>query len=110
MSKNLSDAELDAQQASQIPDKEAMSLLDVNVDLDLALDIAAPIDAAVAANANVAAPIDAAAAANVLSPDSIASAQGDQDSVIYQQLDGEAIANATQNADIDQSDDTATAG
>ena len=53
-----------------------MSLLDVNADLDLALDIAAPIDAAVAANANVAAPIDAAVGANVLSFDSTAAAVG----------------------------------
>ena len=102
---NLTEQEIEAQEAAEIPDKEAMSLLDVNVDLDLALDLAAPIDAAVAANANAAAPIDAAAAANVLSANSIASASADQDSVILQELDGEAIANATQDATIDQSDE-----
>ena len=104
-------ADLEAQGASQVPDKEAMSLLDplpdglLNLDVDLALDadVAAPIDAAVAANANVAAPIDAAVAANVASPDGVAQAVADQDSVIVQNLDGEAIANATQDATIDQS-------
>ncbi|MEY2469679.1 MAG: hypothetical protein QOF21_2377 [Actinomycetota bacterium] len=102
---NLTDEEIDAQEASKIPDKEAMSLLDINADLDLALDIAAPIDAAVAANANAAIPLDAAVAANALSPDSIASASADQDSIIVQDLDGVAEANATQAADIDQSGD-----
>jgi len=100
---NLTEEEIGAQEAAQIPDKEAMSLLDINADLDLALDIAAPIDAAIAANANVAAPIDAAVAANVLSPDSIASASADQDSIVMQDLDGVAEANATQDAHIDQS-------
>ncbi len=102
---NLTDEELEAQDGASIPDKEAMSLLDINADLDLALDIAAPIDAAVAANANAAVPIDAAVAANALSPDSIASASADQDSIISQELDGVAEANATQNANIDQSGD-----
>lgn len=41
------------------------SLLNVAVDLALDADVAAPIDAAVAANVDVAAPIDAAVAANV---------------------------------------------
>ena len=104
---NLTEEEIKAQEASELPDKEAMSLLDVNVDLDLALDLAAPIDAAVAANANAAAPIDAAAAANVLSVNAVASASADQDSVILQNLEGEATATAIQDADIDQSDDGA---
>jgi hypothetical protein len=99
----LSADELRAQGAAQLPDKEAMSLLDVNADLDLALDIAAPIDAAIAANANVAAPIDAAVAANVLSFDSTAVASADQDSIVMQNLEGEATATATQDATIDQS-------
>ena len=98
----LTREEMHAQEGAAVPDKEAMSLLDVNADLDLALDIAAPVDAAVAANANVAAPIDAAVAANVLSFDSEAAALADQDSVISQNLEGEAIANATQDATIDQ--------
>lgn len=103
--------ELEAQDAQQVPDKEAMSLLDpvvgdalLNLDVDLALDadVAAPIDAAVAANANVAAPIDAAVSANVLSPDATAAAVADQDSVIMQDLDGVAVAEATQDASIEQ--------
>jgi hypothetical protein len=104
---DLTAADIDAQEAAELPDKEAMSLLDLNVDLDLALDLAAPVDAAVAANANVAAPIDAAAAANVLSEGATAAAQVSQDSVIVQDLDGTAVANALQNADIDQSGDEA---
>ena len=59
----LSDEELNEQDAEQLPDREAMSLI----------------------NANVAAPVNVAAALNVLSDDSVA------------------IANAEQNADIDQS-------
>jgi hypothetical protein len=101
----LTPEEMDAQDGAQLPDKEAMSLLDISADLDLALDLAAPIDAAVAANANVAAPIDAAVAANVLSPGSLASASADQDSVIIQDLDGVAEATANQEANIDQSGD-----
>ena len=99
----ISPDEIEAQTGAALPDKEAMSPLDVNADLDLALDLAAPVDAAVAANANVAAPIDASVAANVLSFDSVASASADQDSVILQNLDGTAVANAIQDADIDQS-------
>ena len=48
---------------------EGTSLLDLDANLDLDLDLAAPISAAVAANANVAVPIDAAVSANALSPD-----------------------------------------
>lgn len=59
----LTAEELEAQGAEQLPDREAMSLL----------------------NANVAAPVNAAAALNVLSDDSTATA------------------NASQTADIDQS-------
>lgn len=100
----LTREEMQAQEGATVPDKEAMSLLDVNADLDLALDIAAPIDAAVAANANVAAPIDAAVAANALSFDSEAAALADQDSTIVQSLDGEATATAIQDATIDQAE------
>lgn len=120
----LSAAELESQDVTAVPDREAMSLLDgidpssllgtslLNVDVDLALDadVAAPIDAAVAANANVAAPIDAAVAANVLSVDSDATAVADQDSLIAQDLDGVAEANAIQDADLDQSGGGAVAG
>ena len=55
-----------------------------------------------AANANVAAPIDAAVAANIASVGSEATAVADQDSVIIQELDGTAIANANQDATIGQ--------
>ena len=51
-------------------------LLNVDVNVDLDADLAAPINGAVAANANVAAPIDAAVAANILSEDS--EADGDR--------------------------------
>jgi len=48
----LSQDELAAQQASDLPDREAMTtLLDLNANLDLALDLAAPIDLAIAADA-----------------------------------------------------------
>jgi hypothetical protein len=115
MSKELTPAELEAEKASEVPDREALSVLGdaasvlgdgglLNLDVDLALDadVAAPIDAAVAANANVAAPIDAAVAANVLSVDSTAIASADQDSVIVQQLDGVANATAEQDAEVNQ--------
>jgi hypothetical protein len=104
--------ELEAQAGEQVPDKEAMSLLDpiidqaslLNLDVNLAadLDLTAPVNAAVAANANVAAPIDAAVSANVLSPDATSVAIADQDSVIAQELDGEATATAEQTSDIQQ--------
>ena len=111
MSEELSRADLEAQDASDLPDKEAMTLLDpvldqsllnLNVDLALDADVAAPIDAAVAANANVAAPIDAAVAANVASVGSTAVASADQDSIIVQELDGVATATADQDVNLDQ--------
>ena len=102
----LSPEELAAETGAALPDKEVISLLDLNADVDLALDAAAPIDLAVAANANVAAPIDAAVAANVLSADSSAQALADQGVIIDQGITGEAVANAPQDSTIDQSDDT----
>jgi hypothetical protein len=102
----LSPEELAAETGAALPDKEVISLLDLNADVDLALDAAAPIDLAVAANANVAAPIDAAVAANVLSFGSTAQALADQGVIIDQGITGEAIANAPQDSTIDQSDDT----
>jgi hypothetical protein len=101
----LSKEEIEAEAATPLPDKEVISLLDLNVDLDLALDLAAPIDLAVAANANVAAPIDAAVAANVLSTNSEATALADQGVMIDQSISGEAIAHAPQDATLDQSAD-----
>ena len=53
----LSPEELEAQTPEQLPDREAMSLID----------------------ANVAAPVNAAVAANILSDDSIAYANAEQD-------------------------------
>jgi len=102
----LSADELAAETAAALPDKEVISLLDLNADLDLALDAAAPIDLAVAANANVAAPIDAAVGANVLSVGSTAQALSDQGVLIDQGISGEAVATAPQDSTIDQADDT----
>jgi hypothetical protein len=87
-----------------------ISLLDLNVDLDLALDLAAPVDLAVAANANIAAPIDAAVSANVLSLSSNATALADQGVMIDQTISGEAIANAPQDTVVDQTNDVIDAG
>lgn len=58
----LSGAELDAQSGEQLPDREQMSLI----------------------SANLAAPVNAAVAANVLSDDSIAFANAEQDVSIDQ--------------------------
>ncbi len=60
--KGLSNAELEAQNVEELPDREQMSLV----------------------NANVAAPINAAVAANVLSDNSIAYANATQDVTITQ--------------------------
>jgi len=61
-SKSLTSDEIDKQQASNLPDREAMSLI----------------------NANIAAPINAAIAANVLSDNSTAIAIAEQDAPITQ--------------------------
>jgi hypothetical protein len=58
----LSPEEIEAQEAAELPDREAMSLI----------------------NANLAAPVNAAVAANVLSDGSIAYANAEQDVVIDQ--------------------------
>ena len=75
---DLTSDELASNRGTRLPDKQALSvvplidtgslldggpLLNLNLDLDLDADIAAPIDAAIAANANVAIPIDAAVSA-----------------------------------------------
>lgn len=101
----LSDEELAAEGGTALPDKEVISLLDLNADLDLGLDAAAPIDLAVAANANVAAPIDAAVGANVLSSGSTAQALSDQGVMIDQGITGEAVAEGNQDSAIDQTGD-----
>ncbi len=104
----LSAEELAAEGTVALPDKEVASILDLNADLDLALDVAAPIDLAVAANANVAAPIDAAVGANILSAGSSAQAMADQGVIINQGITADATANSTQDSTIDQGDDTVT--
>jgi hypothetical protein len=105
----LSAEELDAEGATALPDKEVLSLLDLNADLDIALAAAAPIDLAVAANANVAAPIDAAVSANILSFDSSATSLADQGTIIDQGISGDATAHSIQDSGIDQADDDGTA-
>jgi hypothetical protein len=60
--KELTPQELEAEGAEQLPDREAMSLI----------------------NANVAAPINAAVAANVLSDNSVAYANAEQTAPIVQ--------------------------
>ena len=102
----LTDDELMAEQGTALPDKEVASVLDLNADLDLGIDAAAPIDLAVAANANVAAPIDAAASANILSYGSDAQALADQWVMIEQGIVADANAASAQDSTIDQSDDT----
>jgi hypothetical protein len=77
------------------------NLVDINVEVKLDADLAAPIAGAVAVNANVAAPIMAAAAANVGSVGSEAIAVADQTAIINQTLDDvTAHATADQTADI----------
>jgi hypothetical protein len=98
----LSAEEMAAESATALPDKEVVSILDLNADLDLALDVAAPIDLAVAANANVAAPIDAAVGANILSAGSSAQAMADQGAVIDQGITADATATSVQDSGIDQ--------
>ena len=94
----LTAEELAAEGGTALPAKEVMSLLDLNADLNLA----APIDGAVAANANVAAPIDASVAANVGSVDSAATAISQQDAIITQHVDADANATADQTSTITQ--------
>src|SRR5829696_1514368 len=102
--------EIEAEGATALPNKEVMSLLDVNANVDLGLDLAAPVDLAAAANLNVAAPIEAAASANLLSDDAQAVAISQQHGTIDQGISGSAEATAPQNADIDQSNDVVDAG
>src|SRR3954449_10062814 len=97
LEQGLTAEELGAQGATALPDKEVVSILDLNADIDLAIDAAAPIDLAVSATANVAAPIDAAASANVLSSGSQAEAVGDQGVLLDQNIHGDATANALQD-------------
>lgn len=94
--------ELAAEGGSALPDKEVMSLLDLNANLDLHLDVAAPVDLAVGANANVAAPIDAAVGANVLSSGSTIGGGAEQAAELHQNIVGDATATGTQHSGIAQ--------
>ncbi len=108
----LTPEELASHDAAALPDREAMStiptsLLDLDVNLDAALDLAAPVDAGIALNANAALPIDAAVSANILSPGAESGAMAEQTSIINQELDGVAIADPDQYSDIDQGETAA---
>src|ERR1700733_13629273 len=94
--------EIESEDAVSLPNKEVMSLLDVNPNVDLGLDLAAPVDLAAAANLNVAAPIEASATANVLSPDATAVGVAEQHGTLAQTLSGEATATAPQHAGVAQ--------
>lgn len=98
----LTDEELAAEGVTALPDKEVASILDLNADLNLGIDAAAPIDLAVAANANVAAPIDASASANVLSAGSTAAGMADQGVLIDQGINADATANSVQDSTVGQ--------
>ena len=101
--------ELAIEGVTALPDKEVISILDLAADVDLAIDGAAPIDLAVALNANIMAPIDAAVSANLLSDNSSSQALADQGVTLHQTLDADAIATGLQHSTIDQSD-TVTGG
>jgi len=105
----LTPEELDAEEVTALPDKEVVSILDLNADLALAIHAAAPIDLGVAANANVAAPIDASVSANVLSAGSDAQSLAHQGALITQGIHGDATAHSTQGSTIDQGSGTAPA-
>jgi hypothetical protein len=100
----LTPEELAAEGVAALPDKEVVSILDLAADIDLAIDGAAPIDLAIALNANVVAPIDAAVSANLLSDGSDAQALADQGLVVTQTVAADAIATGIQDSTIDQSD------
>jgi hypothetical protein len=98
-------ADLEQESATVLPAKEVMSLLDLNVNVDLALDLVAPIDLAVAGNLNVAAPINAGVAAGLMAVDSDAAAVADQGVLLDQGISGTAHAFAPQDSVVDQADD-----
>jgi hypothetical protein len=94
--------EVEGEEAVSLPNKEVLSLLDVNANVDLGLDLAAPVDLAAAANLNVAAPIEAAATANVLSPGAEAVGMAEQHGTVEQGIEGSATATAPQHAEVAQ--------
>ena len=101
----LSPEELQAEIGIALPDKEVVSILDLNVDVDVLLDAASPIDLAAAAQLNVAAALDAAAGASVLAFDSTAYAEVQQETMVTQLLDADAFAESNQVSDISQPDE-----
>ncbi len=110
MEERVSKEEIEAEDAVSLPNKEVLSLLDVNANVDLGLDLAAPVDLAAAANLNVAAPIEAAATANVLSSGAEAVGYAAQQGHIDQNLSGTADATAPQHATVDQTSGGGTPG
>jgi hypothetical protein len=110
LERRVSMEEIEAEEAQSLPNKEVMSLLDVNANVDLGLDLAAPVDLAVAANLNVAAPIEASASANLLSPDAQAVSLAQQHGSIDQGISGEANATAPQHADVTQNSNPVETG
>ncbi len=70
----LTAEELNAEEAAELPDREAMSLV----------------------NANIAIPVNAAVAANVLSDGAVAYADATQDSVIDQSTGSDGVSNPTE--------------
>jgi hypothetical protein len=110
MNEPVSMEEVNAEEAKALPNKEVLSLLDVNANVDLGLDLAAPVDLAAAANLNVAAPIEAAATANVLSPDAVAVGEAQQHGTLDQTDSGTATAIAPQHAGVVQNSSTQGGG
>lgn len=104
----LSDEELAAEGITALPDKEVASILDLNADLNLGIQAAAPIDLGVAANANVAAPIDASASANVLSVGSTAAGVAHQGALIDQGINADATATSVQDSSVGHAAGTGT--
>src|SRR3954462_3548552 len=98
--------ELAVEGVTALPAKEVISILDLAADVDLAIDGAAPIDLAVALNANIMAPIAGAVSANLLSDDASSQALAHQGTQVNQTVDADAIANGIQHSNIDQSDTT----
>src|SRR6188472_4336328 len=94
----LTPEELAGEGVTALPDKEVISILDLAADIDLAIDGAAPIDLAVALNANILAPITAGVSANVLSDGASAQAMTDQGVQVTQGIDAEAIAIGIQDS------------
>ena len=104
----LTPEEIAAECGTALPAKEVLSLLDLNVNVDLLLDLAAPVGLAVGANANIAAPINAAVDGNVLSIGSEAQAGAYQTGAVHQGIDGNATATSGQQSSIAQGGGTTT--